>query len=301
MTTALQYPTEALIRASFENALGTETAYTELLPFFQSLYEMQAAALKTTLPGEIDLAPEVVSTRHAAEMPLVERGEITLDPAAAAALLQSILAAAQSANRQLAASATLLDGFFAGDESRLARCHRMFLDKDRNGLSGLCSEIGIEAEPLDFFLYNSLWPSLASHTRRLSAEYAPNDDWARGYCPICGALPKIAFLSETGRRFLVCRFCRHEWPFERIRCPFCDNKETDAMGYHVNDDDKAHRIDTCDRCKIYIITVDTRRLPRDFYPPLEALVATHLELKAEQMEYRQAIDLNFEDLSPGVW
>ena len=72
------------------------------------------------------------------------------------------------------------------------------------------------------------------------------------------------------------------------------------MGYHISEHDKAHRIDTCDRCKNYIVNVDTRQLSRDFYPPLEAIVSTHLDIKAEQMGYQRAVDLNYQDFSPGI-
>lgn len=302
MTTASdRQPTLERVQASFRKALESEPAYQEILPFFQSLFELQTAALKTTQPTEINLPPEIVDARRTGEMPLIERREITTDPVAALPLARSILAAAKSANPQLAAAAESIALYFEDDENRLAQCLRMFLDKDRDGLHRICETIGIPVEQLDFFLYNSLWPSLAFHNRQLSAKAATHGDWSKGYCPTCGALPKISFLDATGKRFLVCRFCRHEWSFKRIQCPFCNNQDTESIGYHINDDDKAHRIDTCDQCKAYIINIDTRELSRDFYPPLEALVSTHLDIKAEQMGYQRAADLNYADLSVGVW
>jgi len=300
MTTFAKHPTVALIQASFQKALEKEPAYADILPFFQSLYEMQATAIETTRPAEIVLSSEIVQARRAGEMPLIERRQLTLDQVSATRLLGSILTAAQSANRQLAAAAELLKNCIDNDAQNLAQCHRMLLDADRDGLNRLCEDIGITAEVLDFFLYNSLWPSLFRQARHLSAKHSHNGNWTKGYCPICGALPKIAFLSESGQRYLVCRFCRHEWPIGRIQCPFCGNKDTETIGYHSSADDKAHRIDTCDRCKSYLINVDTRQLSRDFYPPLEALVCTHLDIKAEQIGYQRAVDLNYQDVSPGT-
>jgi FdhE protein len=300
MTISEKHLAVELIQASFQKALASEPAYQEILPFFQAIYTMQAKAVENTRPAEITLSPEIIEARRTGEMPLIERSQITLDPSSAMFALHAILAAAKNANRPLADAAELLETYFDKDQSRLAQCHRMLLNADRDGLNRLCEDIGITAEVLDFFLYNSLWPSLARQTRSLAAKQSHNGNWAKGYCPICGALPKIAFLSETGQRFLVCRFCRHEWPTRRIQCPFCDNKDSETIGYHISADDKAHRIDTCDRCKSYLINVDTRQLPRDFYPPLEALVCTHLDIKAEQMGYQRAVDLNYQDVSPGV-
>ncbi len=297
MTTSEKHPTVKLVHESFQKAIENEPAYKEMLPFFQSLYEIQVAAVEATRPEEINIPPEILKARLTGEMPLIERRQITLDQASAALLLRDMLTAAKNANRQLAAAADLLKAYLDNDESPLEQCHQMFLDGDRDGLQELCEKIGIVPELLDFFLYNSAWPSLARHTRRLSAEHKLNGSWHKGYCPICGALPEISFLSETGHRFLVCRFCSHQWSIKRIQCPFCDNRDTETIGYHISDDDKAHRIDTCDRCKSYIINVDTRQLSRDFYPPLEALVATHLDMKAEQMGYQRAIDLNYQELA----
>ena len=176
----------------------------------------------------------------------------------------------------------------------------MFLDSERDGLQKVCTDIGIDSDTLGFFLYNSLWPSLAYHARHLAAKYALQENWTYGYCPVCGALPKISYLVENGHRFLVCRFCSTAWPLSRIQCPFCPNREADTLGYHISDEDKAHRIDTCDQCKHYLINVDTRRLSREFFAPLEALVSTHLSIKAEQMGYQEAVDPNYADVSPGV-
>ncbi len=300
MTTFEKHLAVELIQASFQEALASEPAYKEILPFFQSIYEMQAAAVENARPVEITLSSEIIEARRRGEMPLIERHQITIDLSSATLALHTILAAAKTANRPLADAGELLETYFGKDQSRLAQCHRMLLDEDRDGRQQLCEDIGITVEMLDFFLYNSLWPSLACHARHLAAKHGHNGNWAKGYCPICGALPKIAFLSETGQRFLVCRFCRHEWPVGRIQCSFCDNKDSETIGYHISDADKAHRIDTCDRCKNYLINVDTRQLSRDFYPPLEALVCTHLDIKAEQMGYQRAVDLNYQDVSPGV-
>ncbi len=297
MTTSEKHPTVKQVHESFQNAIENEPAYKEMLPFFQSLYEMQAAAVEATRPEEITIPPEILEARLTGEMPLIERRQVSLDQSSAALLLRAMLAVAKNANRKLAAAADLLKTYLDNDETPLEQYHRMFLDEDRDGLQKLCEKIGITVELLDFFLYNSVWPSLAHHTRRLSAEHKLNGSWHKGYCPICGALPEISFLSETGQRFLVCRFCSHQWSIKRIQCPFCDNRDAETIGYHFSDDEKAHRIDTCDRCKSYIINIDTRQLPRAFYPPLEVLIATHLDMKAEQIGYQRATDLNYQEMA----
>ena len=298
MTPSENHPTVKLVHESFQKAIENEPAYKEILPFFQCLYEMQVAAVEATRPEEIIIPAAQLNARLTGEMPLIERKQVTLDQASSTLLLRAILDAAKTANHRLANAADLLKKYLDDDESPLEQCHRMFLDGDREALGKLCEKIGIAVELLDFFLYNSIWPSLARHAHQLSAKHDNNlnENWQKGYCPICGALPKTSYLSENGRRFLVCRFCRHQWPVKRIQCPFCDNNDPETIGYHFSDDDKARRIDTCDRCKSYIINIDTRHLSRAFFPPLEALIATHLDIKAEQAGYQRAVDLNYQDL-----
>jgi len=276
MAEAPQYDAVARVRESFGRALESEPAYGEMLPFFQALYELQEAAAETARPAVMD---------PAAGRPLLERARIPLDLPCATELLQGLLAAAGDANRDLAESAARLRACFEGNGARSGRCLRLFMEQGGGELAELSETVGVAPVRVAFFLYNSIWPSVAFHTRRLAAEKDAGGEGDSGSCPLCGSLPEISFIEENGRRMLACSFCRHQWPVPRIQCPFCRNGDAEALGYHGSEEDPSRRIDTCERCGSYWITIDTRRLGRPFYAPLEALVSTHLDIRAEQMGY----------------
>ena len=84
---------------------------------------------------------------------------------------------------------------------------------------------------------------------------------------------------------LVCGFCRHQWPIQRIQCPYCGNQDSHGVIFFFSDSEPAYRVYTCKDCKMYIKTVDTRRLSRPFYPPLEAIVTAHLDLKTRGLGF----------------
>jgi FdhE protein len=47
----------------------------------------------------------------------------------------------------------------------------------------------------------------------------------------------------------------------------------------------------CDRCKKYIKALDTRKVDRLIYPPLEQISTLHLDIKAQEMGFEPGIKL----------
>jgi formate dehydrogenase maturation protein FdhE len=61
------------------------------------------------------------------------------------------------------------------------------------------------------------------------------------------------------------------------------------MEYFFSDSEKEYRVYTCKNCKGYLKSVDLRELARPFYAPLEALLTTHLDLKAQQIGFHTTV------------
>ena len=162
----------------------------------------------------------------------------------------------------------------------------MFMHDDLAGIHDLSAELSMDVSILLFFLHHSTWPSVARQAAMITEASQIDPNWDQGYCPVCGSPPGLAFLAENGGRVLVCEFCRHQWPFKRILCPFCGNADPDSITYFFTEGDPTYRVYTCDSCKKYIKTVDTRRMSRPFYPPLESIVTTHLDIKAQELGYQ---------------
>lgn len=276
------------IHQSFDAAAKRLPAYEKILPFFKALFSMQEQAIQTTWPESVIISPELLKAKREGEFPLMDRHQAHADEPAALNLLEAILAESEKANPQMSDGAEVIKSLLEGDGDEIERGFDMVMADDQQGLEQLGKQIGIGKEILIFFLYNSLFPSIAQHERQLSQEHAINGDWGKGSCPICGGSPHLSFLAENGQRLLVCHFCRHQWPIKRILCPHCGNNDTESVSYFFVEEEKAYRVYTCDACKTYIKTVDVRELPHAFYPPLENIITTHLDLHATQMGYHSA-------------
>jgi len=58
-----------------------------------------------------------------------------------------------------------------------------------------------------------------------------------------------------------------------------------SLHYFFSEQEEDWRVDVCDGCKKYIKTLDTRKVTRPVYFPLEQITSLHLDLKAREMGY----------------
>ncbi len=273
------------IQQSFEKAVAAYPAYQHILPFFESVYTLQEASLNHT-----QVAPASISTRFLKEglekgAPMMDRQHAEIDVSAGLALLKSLLEVAAKAGDKQAKGAANVTKCLDNDPYAVKRGFHMVMAGDNKGLSQLSSQLEIDEAVFVFFLYNSIWPSVAVHARQLTGQHFVNGNWTRGYCPVCGSLPSLSFLNDTGQRHFVCEFCRHEWAVKRNLCPNC-GPEIKSVDYFYSNDEKAFRTYTCESCKTYMKTIDTRALSRPFFPPLENIITLHLDLKAGELGYK---------------
>lgn len=106
--------------------------------------------------------------------------------------------------------------------------------------------------------WTALAHALAPAIEAASA-WRKDDEWNRGSCPTCGALPVMAQLvpAEVGRRrFLVCGQCHTRWKHRRIVCPHCANEDANRLAVLEVEGEPGLRLDVCDACKGYVKTYD---------------------------------------------
>ncbi len=110
-------------------------------------------------------------------------------------------------------------------------------------------------------------------------------------CPACGGLPQLAVFADTGealvtgQRSLVCSRCATVWAYPRMTCVSC--RETDGARMPILADESRlpHlRVDACDTCRAYLVTVDVRRDPRAV-PLVDEIAALPLDLLAAERGY----------------
>jgi len=106
-------------------------------------------------------------------------------------------------------------------------------------------------------------------------------------CPFCGARPVAAVLRGEGdgaKRWLLCSVCSTEWPFRRVACPNCGERDKDKVPVYTAADFDHVRVEACDRCKTYIKAVDLTRDGRAV-PVVDELATVALNIWAENRGY----------------
>ncbi len=105
-----------------------------------------------------------------------------------------------------------------------------------------------------------VWSALSKALEPLKskvAELLKENQWRRGYCPLCGQLPAMGQLVQVAKdqgreRELICGCCQMRWQYRRIGCPYCDNLEQEALKIIEVAEEPDLRIDTCEQCKSYL-------------------------------------------------
>lgn len=110
-------------------------------------------------------------------------------------------------------------------------------------------------------------------------------------CPACGGLPQLAVFGETGeslltaQRRLVCSRCASEWTYARMTCVSCRETEGGKMPILADESRLPHlRVDCCDTCRSYLVTVDLRKEP-GAVPLVDEIAALPLDLLAAERGY----------------
>ena len=92
----------------------------------------------------------------------------------------------------------------------------------------------------------------------------------------------------TAPRYLLCSRCHHAWVFSRMTCAGCGEQSGSKLPIYGETERLPHlRVDACDSCGRYLVTVDLRKDP-GAVPIVDELAAAPLDLYAR--EQRQAKD-----------
>jgi FdhE protein len=106
-------------------------------------------------------------------------------------------------------------------------------------------------------------------------------------CPFCNARPVAGVLRGEGdgaKRWLLCSLCSTEWPFLRVLCPNCGERDKDMLPVYKAPDFDHARVEACDRCKTYVKSVDLTRDGRAV-PVVDELATVALNIWAEEHGY----------------
>lgn len=159
-------------------------------------------------------------------------------------------------------------------------------EMDRDGL-GFMVHLTLSA------VLQSLAPSLASQ--------AAKTQWDRGYCPVCGSLPLVSFLSKPqnapseflvgggGQRYLHCAVCGHDWHVRRHLCAACETDDHDQHLYFNVADAVGERVDICPRCSHYLPCIDLRETDASPHLDTMAVGLAHLDMLAQEKGFHPMV------------
>ncbi|MEA1958975.1 MAG: formate dehydrogenase accessory protein FdhE [Chloroflexota bacterium] len=147
---------------------------------------------------------------------------------------------------------------------------------------------GMDRDILAVAVHTAVKPFLAEWSEVL-LPMVSQEQWRRGYCPVCGGAPNFAYLDqEQGARWLCCPRCDAEWLFKRLECPFCANEEQKELGFFA-DEEGGYKVYFCESCKGYIKAVDLRKEDRNVLVPLEWVSTLDLDVQACERGYRAGV------------
>ncbi|MBW1734309.1 MAG: formate dehydrogenase accessory protein FdhE [Deltaproteobacteria bacterium] len=231
------------------------------------------------------LEKEVVRIKKNEGFPLFPREDLPLDLGAASALLKRFLEHLSSIDRNdRHGLKKALEKTEAADEWSMA-LFKAILSQDEKGLSLLAQDVDLDHKVLHFLGQTAMTPSIHALRDAVKASL-DREAWDYGYCPLCGSQPDMAFFARTGRRYLHCGLCGEEWAFSRIRCPFCDNRDQESLGYFEAEGEEGFRVYFCRRCSRYIKTIDKKAFEEAAPMELENLATIHLDLLAGENNFR---------------
>ena len=261
-------------------------SYKEILDFYEKIVQEQISINPSIQVTAIEIREDLRKLQIKEGFPLLNKENFTLDIPSSIKLFESLCRIGKNATAKMNENIqkieqAVTDGRVHLDELLIRHFDKAYLDK-------IADELKIDEVVLRFLIHVSILPSIHANVEKLKDQvYLKN--WLRGYCPICGSFPKMSELKEEGQRYLLCSFCDFTWPGERLKCPFCENKDHEKLHYFYAEGQETYRVDLCNNCKQYIKTVDSRKL--DYEPDLnlEDIVTIHLDILASEKGFKRPV------------
>ncbi len=251
-----------------------------LLEFYRELLQIQSRAQKRIGTPKPSLSSETIRKRMQKGLPLAGFDELDLDWASVREVFVEVIAAFASYQELFGETPERLRKAGAGRLLTKKAVKAWFTGKE---LPPTLLD-GVSENLMQTLIQSTLKPFLAGYSQALISS-VEQEFWRRGYCPICGGSPDLAFLKkEYGARWLLCSRCDSEWLFQRLECPYCDTKEQSALAFFT-DDKELYRLYVCEQCKCYLKAIDLRKADSEILLPLERLYTMDIDSQAKEYGY----------------
>ena len=249
----------------------------ELLDLHRDLMSLQLEA-KAEIADPVRLLDAETSRQCLKDgVPQMVFDDLAIEPVAFARLAQEMVDALARHRSEWSGLAQQIDAPTATEWRELAR----------DALASGSKPVQGEFSPRDLALLAAEL-ALVPYLESAAEEILPQlelDLWTERICPVCGSPPDFALLKEdTSARRLVCSRCNTEWPYVRLKCPFCRTIDQTKLQYYPSDDGE-YRLYVCQDCKRYLKTVDLGRATKRIVPTIERIVTVAMDIAAAEAGY----------------
>lgn len=262
-----------------ESEVNKEGYSPQFLGFYQRLLRIQSGTEQRVTPIPPGLQKTASDARNARGLPLIAWEELPLDWS----LVKETFA-------DITTTFAAYPGLFGEVSPSLLEIQPAQLKEivkawyQGSQLPATISENEASQHLLQAIILATLKPFLVSYARTYRSQ-VDQERWRRGYCPMCGGRPDLAYLEkEVGARWLVCSRCDTAWLFQRLQCPYCNTTDQNALAYYT-DDEGRYRLYVCEQCRQYLKTIDLRQTKGEILPPLERLLTVRLDVQAQEQGY----------------
>ncbi|OGW39154.1 MAG: hypothetical protein A2Y97_13050 [Nitrospirae bacterium RBG_13_39_12] len=279
------------IKEQIEKLKKKNPVYAEILDFYEKVLEKQLQMTPSLTVTQIESRDDIKKIQTQEGFPLMNKEDFTLDIPSSVLLFNSLCEIGKTVTPKMNEDIQRIEYAIADNNLHLDKLFIKHFDKAYQ--EKIAEKLQINNVILKFLVYMSIQPSIAANVEKVK-DQVDLKNWLRGYCPVCGSLPKISALTgDTGNRHFMCSFCNFLWSGERLKCPFCDNRDHKKLHYFYADGQEAYRVDLCEQCKKYIKTIDVRKLT---YKPdlnLEDITSLHLDMLASEKGFKRPV--------PSLW
>lgn len=282
------------------DAICTERpSHKEVLEFLNGVIADKLKAKQDVQVDPINIDEKLLEVKNKEGFPLIDKKDLRLDVRSASHLFTRLCERLKG-NERVSKDIDRISQAVENEEIDLEEVFEKAAAEDREYMGRMSDRLGLENNILFFLAENSIQPIFEMYAVKLK-NYVNQEQWWRGYCPICGSKPVMAeLIGVEKKKFLICSCCGYEWRYSRSKCPFCEKADPKGLKYFLTEKEgKAYRVETCRKCRKYIKTVDTEELDEEFIPLVEDIGTLYLDVLAKKEGYTREVHplgLNFADL-----
>ena len=236
---------------------------------------MEHALQEKTVDKQKDLSPDQLKTRGG--IPLIKQHTLFFPEDPWQEMTFSVADAIREGLPHLAGQMDQLTLFFQQNPVEFLK---LFLPSElpvAEEAPAWTADISVEPAVL-FLLVNTVKRVILTGRAQEMMEKIADLPWDKGYCPVCGSFPILAFIRINGQRWLHCACCHHEWTYPRPQCPWCEHESPENTIYLFVEDDKENSAYICEKCRKYLITVNRSESLKDMDPDLTGISLAHLDV-----------------------